>query len=158
MQVDQNTYPLYLAVMAVLGFLLGGVYDFFRLLRVARARKAGGRIWRVVDGAFCFVEDILFALISACTVVLAAYALSRGRPRFFAMLSMLLGFWLWQKTLSLPMRAAVTFLARQIKRALDLTLLRLLRLLRDAVRLAFAKQRTKKELASLTKSIVRGKF
>jgi spore cortex biosynthesis protein YabQ len=96
MEINQGLYPAYLLASVVLGILLGAAYDFFRVLRICRGsstRKRG-------EVLLLFSEDIVFSVIAAVSSAILSYAMNRGRIRWFSLLAMALGFWLYRKTVS----------------------------------------------------------
>lgn len=98
------------------GIFLGGVYDVFRLLRIARNDKTFKVIdairshffvkpiifpkrFKISESWIVFIEDISFFLIVAITEILATYYINNGEIRIYCLLISVIGFFSYQKTL-----------------------------------------------------------
>ncbi|GHV11474.1 hypothetical protein FACS1894219_02670 [Clostridia bacterium] len=86
----------------IVGGALGVFYDVFRIIRVAFKPR-----WLSV-----FIQDLVFCLISAVTVILFLLHANSGRVRWFALLAFALAFVLYHMTLGrLVMFAATKIIA-----------------------------------------------
>jgi spore cortex biosynthesis protein YabQ len=102
MGVD-NSLNMALTLWAVVaGAFLCAVYDVFRVGRLRHDQNA----WLL------FFNDILFCVISACTMMLLFFNLSYGKIRGYAVVFSLAGFLVWRATVS-------RFLIFILNRALD---------------------------------------
>ena len=85
----------------ILGAALGILFDFFRITRVFAAYREGVHqsqaTW--IISAFCFVEDILFAVISAVILVLFCFKANGGTSRGYILFGALVGFVLFLSTI-----------------------------------------------------------
>ena len=88
-----------------MGFLLGGYYDVFRVLRCVL--RPGG--WRVL------VQDLLFFATAAPAVFLCTLALNGGVVRVYLYVGLLAGFWAYRHTVGRAVvRAASLLIARAV--------------------------------------------
>ena len=80
------------------GVVLGAVYEIFRLRRMAfsfaRTDKAG-----IADTVITALEDVIFLIFCAIVMILIAYKLNFGIPRWYSYGAAILGVILWRKTL-----------------------------------------------------------
>lgn len=98
------SYAQLIAASLILGFLLGLVWEVFRILRRAVSH---GSLWVAV-------EDLLFFLLASVLYWIVCFSFSFGIPRWFSLFSLVLGFWLYLKTLGIVLSA----LSQQIIRAI----------------------------------------
>ena len=128
-----DSYQLIL-IFLLPGVFLGIVYDIFRILRISRASELSvsgalydkirprkplfrntSRIFKtksikIADKVIVFIEDILFWLIVAVTEILFIFHNNGGEIRIYCLLSSILGFILYNRTLG----RLVTMFAKQI--------------------------------------------
>ena len=93
-EISREAFLPFLVFSFFVGITLGLVYDVFRIRRKA-ARKAGKRR---VDFVLTFFEDVIFCLFATVSMILVTYKLYFGITRWYAYVSCVLGFFLWQKT------------------------------------------------------------
>lgn len=93
-EISREAFLPFLVCTFLIGILLGAVYEIFRIRRAA-SRKAGKRR---LDFVLTLLEDVLFCLFASVALILATYKLYFGIPRWYAYVSVALGFFLWQKT------------------------------------------------------------
>ena len=93
-EISREAFLPFLVFSFLIGITLGLVYDVFRIRRKA-TRKAGKRR---VDFVLTFFEDVIFCLFATVSMILVTYKLYFGIPRWYAYVSCVLGFFLWQKT------------------------------------------------------------
>ena len=94
MFISQNTYGRYLILSAAAGVLLSLLWDGFRILHLATGKHRNDPP-RLVS---LFCGDLLFALISAVTMILLTYYANYGRFRWFAFAAAGIGFVSWRVT------------------------------------------------------------
>ncbi|MBE6665376.1 MAG: hypothetical protein E7603_04010 [Ruminococcaceae bacterium] len=116
-------YDSYLIFLRFLipGIFLGMIYDVFRLIRIGRNSKTiplpeaiknryfPNKIKRnkktlkkhTYPNFLVFIEDISFFLIVSVTEILATYHLNNGEIRIYCLLFSVIGFFCYQKTISL---------------------------------------------------------
>lgn len=128
-----DSYQLIL-IFLLPGVFLGIVYDIFRILRISRASELSvsgalydkirprkplfgntSRIFKtksikIADKVIVFIEDVLFWLIVAVTEILFIFHTNGGEIRIYCLLSSILGFILYNRTLG----RLVTMFAKQI--------------------------------------------
>jgi spore cortex biosynthesis protein YabQ len=93
--VDQF-FPFLICSFAA-GIILGAIYEIFRLRRMAisftRAGKAG-----IADTVITALEDVIFLIFCAVVMILIAYKLNYGIPRWYSYTAAILGVILWRRT------------------------------------------------------------
>ncbi len=94
----------------VLGVLLGIVYDLFRLLRITLCRSKGS----------VFLLDLMFMLVCAFSCVFFSMGFSRGSTRYFTLIGMAAGFFLYFFTAGRIIRFILEFLFKKIRSLLCL--------------------------------------
>lgn len=142
--ISQKTYVVMLAIAFLVGVTMGGVYDFWRILRMAIGdtnawpRGSAGREpspRRVHRALLCvgrFVGDLVFSLIVAVAFILLCYYTNDGQLRAPAVIGMACGFFAYIQTVSrlvLALAALCLRLCRKLLRSLARLLLRLGKLL-----------------------------
>lgn len=99
----------YLLLLCVLfGLSLGAFYDLFRAVRYSVLSK------RAAASAIRFVGDFLLPVSAGAGIIILCYYFNKGELRFFAVLGLAAGFFLWRAAASRIFTAAV----RRIIRAL----------------------------------------
>ena len=102
-----------IGIAIVCGAFLGAVYDIFRIARIASSRddsirkskstdvrKRKRRLpERITEYILLFLEDLVFSLIVAFSVILFIYKFNGGISRFYILFSIGLGFLLYHLTL-----------------------------------------------------------
>ncbi|MBE6565321.1 MAG: hypothetical protein E7655_08625 [Ruminococcaceae bacterium] len=118
MEISQSQLLLVTLYALLIGICLGGVYDLFRMARVAREVTASGE--RRTHGRFepllLFFEDLLFWLIASLSVILFLFHANEGKIRWFALVFCALGFALYGLTVGRLVMRISAFLVCQIKR------------------------------------------
>ena len=168
MEISQWALAVIALYSIAVGFSLGGVYDVFRILRIAAgagAEESGGTghpkksaasasfkdkihgcvvsVLRAAEDIIIFIEDILFAVISAVAVTVFIFNINDGQVRGFALAGTAFGFIIYYLTVGrLVMfctakiiafvRAVVLFILRLTIFPLFGAFSAILRLLRDA--------------------------
>jgi hypothetical protein len=126
----QRALSMMLVYAAAAGFGLGGVYDVLRFLRVLYGdgthidRK--GRKPRLFS-LLLFLEDVIFSVMAALTLILLVYYTNDGQLRAPAVMGMAGGFFVYMQTVGRLTAKAEKVLSRLVKRAVKLALLLLLR-------------------------------
>ena len=114
------------------GIFLGMIYDFFRLIRIARNDQSFCLLQEIrkryfqknetaesfqekyrknlFETLFVFMEDVLFFLIVATTEILAIYHLNNGEIRISCLVFSAIGFLAYQQTVG----RLIIFLSRKI--------------------------------------------
>ena len=124
----QRALALLLVNAALGGFLLGGVYDLLRALRMLAGDPCtpGQGRKHFLLRLLLFGEDLLFVLLWTVALILLCYYQNDGRLRAPALLGMAGGFWVYRQTVSrltLPLtRWAVSLLRRGLGGLLGLLL------------------------------------
>lgn len=101
----QRTLALLFVYAAMVGFGLGGFYDFLRTLRLLRGepRKASADAGQgrrtVLCAVLLFLEDACFMLTAAIALILLCYFANDGRIRMSAIVGMACGFFVYVQTL-----------------------------------------------------------
>lgn len=154
MEINQGLYPAYLLASVVLGVALGVFYDGFRILRIVRGSVSRGKMETVL----LFWEDLFFSVVSAVSTAILSYAMNRGRIRWFSLLAMAIGFWIYRKTVSKAVIAGVIWLRNRVISAYHATIGRLLIRLRERSRLIKKRKQTKRLLARLIREAEQGSW
>ncbi len=102
----------------ILGAILGIIFDVLRISRVLLSyRGDGGKIRRVSDtvlSVISFIEDILFASVSAVLLILFCFKVNRGISRSFLLFGAALGFILYYFTVGRLTSLAANAISRAI--------------------------------------------
>ena len=102
----------------ILGAVLGVVFDILRVSRVLISYRGNeGRIRRVSDtflSVIAFIEDILFASVSAVLLILFCFKVNRGISRSFILFGAAVGFVLYYFTLGRLTSLAANAISRAI--------------------------------------------
>lgn len=160
-----------------LGAMLGAVFDVLRITRVIVAYRGGAEIGKGLQGCvfvLCFIEDTLFSVFSAVSLVLFCFKANGGTSRGYILFGALVGFALYLATLgrltSLVSKAAAKLFYRTlsiIKKHVVLPVVRFLkksvcrlykRTLGRAAKLILRRiylRRTKKASRELTRALSR---
>lgn len=126
--LSQRTLAMLFVYASLAGFVLGGVYDALRILRMLWDPTGSGQtdtgqgrrpIFLVV---FQFFEDLLFLLVATVTLILLCYYINDGQLRAPAMLGMACGFFVYVHTLGRLVRAAAERLVRFVRGAVGFCL------------------------------------
>lgn len=126
----QRTLALLLVNAALGGFLMGGVYDLLRALRILLGEQhtAAGQGRRPLPRAILlFFEDMLFALLWTAALILLCYYQNDGRIRAPGVLGMAAGFFVYRQTLSRLTLPLTRWLAALLRRGLRFALRLVLR-------------------------------
>ena len=94
MEISQSQLLLIVLYSFLIGFCLGGVYDLFRIARIARQITSSGE-WRRqgrLDPVLLFLEDLFFWLIVSFCVILFLFHANEGKIRWFALVFSSCGF------------------------------------------------------------------
>lgn len=98
------------------GFVLGGIYDMFRILRTTRTNpkeklytkiqkhfrfeiKDSKKNLKRKHNTLIFIEDFIFCIIGALIEILLFYHLNDGYIRIYAILISMLGFFIYQNSI-----------------------------------------------------------
>ena len=129
MQISQSALFYLCAASFLVGLALSLLYDFLYMMRLwlipSEVRYHVPRIQelrasRIKKGSVkkhkwgsvvLFLQDVLFCLVCAITVILLLYWLNNGAFRAAAPICMAVGFWLWHISLSKGVRVALEWLA-----------------------------------------------
>ena len=111
MGYNYDSIALFLVYSALVGFLLGFVYDFFRAVRILSA-ASGKRFSEIVT----YICDILFFVCCAVVCSIFIFHYNNGRIRGIAIAVSFVGFIIYLKTLGKFIVAVNTFVFRLIKR------------------------------------------
>jgi spore cortex biosynthesis protein YabQ len=93
-EISREAFLPFLVFSFLIGVILGAIYDVLRIRRKA-TRRAGKRR---LDFVLTVFEDAVFCLFATVSMILVTYKLYFGIPRWYAYVSCVLGFFLWQKT------------------------------------------------------------
>ena len=152
----QTVIWMCLAALA-LGAALSAVYDIFRVSRSTRG------FFKALEVAVCTLEDILFFLLAGASAAIIFFVYSYGRVRPLALLMMAAGFFIYRKTVSVPvtflMKRADIAIRRAVRRifaAILLPIASLVALLAGAAERACRRARTKRAIRSLIRSAESG--
>ena len=111
-----DSYQLILSFL-IPGIVLGVIYDIFRVLRLARANTKGNICFRLKKhfeldtndssrkskrnlNILIFLEDFIFCIIGAFIEILLFYHLNAGVIRIYAILISIIGFFIYQHSIS----------------------------------------------------------
>ena len=93
MEISQSVYGLITICSVIIGFILGVIYDIFRIRRITMESE------NIIKNIIIFAEDIIFAVISAVIMVLMIYHLNNGRIRWFFIFGAGIGFIVYYNTI-----------------------------------------------------------
>ena len=129
MQISQSALFYLCAASFLVGLALALLYDFLYMmrlwlipsevryhipriqeLRASRIKKGSAKKYKW-GSVVLFLQDVLFCLVCAITVILLLYWLNNGAFRAAAPICMAVGFWLWHISLSKGVRVALEWLA-----------------------------------------------
>lgn len=128
-----------------LGFLLGVVYDLFRVVRMAFTMRRAG----------VFIQDVLFFLVCAAVTFVFLLAVNQGEIRGFIIAGEVLGFLIYYFSLGLLAMRVSSFLVHATQRIFHLisvpfrALMRLLKRLFGKIGISVKK--TSKKIAKKSK-------
>ncbi|MBQ4274509.1 MAG: spore cortex biosynthesis protein YabQ [Clostridia bacterium] len=129
MQISQSALFYLCAASFLVGLALALLYDFLYMMRLwlipsevryhipriqelrASRIKKGSAKKHKWGSVVLFLQDVLFCLVCAITVILLLYWLNNGAFRAAAPICMAVGFWLWHISLSKGVRVALEWLA-----------------------------------------------
>ena len=107
--IDREVYLPFILWSLAIGFVFGAIYDIFRIRRAAfrlasgngKREGKGSRLKKAVlsDTVIIFFEDILFSLFCSVVMILLAFKLHFGIPRWYSLFSALVGFLTYRNTL-----------------------------------------------------------
>ena len=126
----QRSLALMFVYAAAVGFLLGGVYDLLRVLRVfCGDRIAGEPKGRrpPIFAVLLFAEDLIFSVTAALTLILLCYYTNDGRLRAPAVVGMAGGFFVYMQTVGRITARVAEPLSRLVKQIVKTALSLLLR-------------------------------
>ncbi len=101
MTVPQEKLLLILLGAIIVGIFLGGIYDFFRIRRIAFSLNSTDikkGIREKIGNIIIFFEDVLYALICSVVVCIYVFYMNSGRFRGLAFVGFFLGFLLYYNT------------------------------------------------------------
>ena len=101
------SYVEVLGFSFLFGMMCGFLYEFFRILRTARAPlfTSKRKVMNLFNFGIIFVEDIIyFVLITACAVVFV-FVFNRGQVRLSMLPAIGLGFFVYLKTIGRFLKA-----------------------------------------------------
>ncbi len=128
--LSQRTLAMMFVYAAAVGFVLGGVYDFFRLIRFLLGDASAYRPRRPllpakeISAESCrplpmtillFVEDVLFGIVASLALILLLYYTNDGQFRAPAVIGMACGFFVYSHTLHHPLMAMAVALSRALR-------------------------------------------
>ena len=90
------------------GFILGLIYDIFRLIRVLIIKNSKAVI----------AQDVIYFLLCAVLTFVFLLVINNGRFRFNILLALVIGFVVYYVTLGRFVGAATVFFVKRIKKAL----------------------------------------
>lgn len=110
-----DSYQLILSFF-IPGFVLGSIYDIFRIIRISRTNSKGNIYSRIkrhfgsdtntdtqklkwINNLLIFIEDFIFCIIGAFIEILLFYHWNDGVIRIYAILISLLGFFIYQNSI-----------------------------------------------------------
>ncbi len=146
--LDQSSFFLLILWSFIIGFLLGAVYDIFRIRRIAflpkqenetkaepaDKQKRAGNVKGKIDCLLIFLEDIFFFTFAAVLMVLLMYKLNGGRVRIFTLIPLVLGFFVYRITVGkLVIRCAeiiIGFIYKLVRRIISVTVTPVIRLIK----------------------------
>lgn len=139
MEISQKLLALALLYSAVVGTVLGVLYDIFRIIRVAMKPSPGmspklRSFYDAVGDTVIFIEDILFAFIAALVVAVFLFHVNDGQLRWFVLAGAAVGFFLYYMTVGrlvlLCAGAIISFVKAVLGFLLRITIIPLIKLLR----------------------------
>jgi len=173
-EISQRSLALLGALFLVSGFLLGGVYDIFRIRRRATSPGVGkkrGAFKKALQGFFVGIEDLLFFIFAGALASVLCFALFQGRVRLFAIALGVLGFMIWRLTLGRLImaladaiinlfRAALSFVSNRIlkppARAVKRLFGRTIRIIQNAAKRRRRKRYSKARMREILKASEKG--
>ncbi len=141
MVVLQEKLVLLFLYSLVLGFVLGFVYDYFRIRRLCfsyaktdvNTADNKKKYRQLTENVIVFFEDVLFGFICSVFVCIFLYYVNSGRFRSLAFVGMIIGFIVYRKTLGKLVifcsGYVISFIKRLIKTLLLYTLIPIFRLI-----------------------------
>ncbi|MBQ2765585.1 MAG: spore cortex biosynthesis protein YabQ [Clostridia bacterium] len=107
----------------ILGVILGVFFDLMRISRVFLSLHGTGKVAQIASEtvltAVSFIEDIIFFVVSAVTLVLFCFQANGGTARGFILLGALGGFFIYLETVGRLTKLISNALARLIYRILS---------------------------------------
>ncbi len=107
----------------ILGVILGVFFDIMRISRVFLSLHGTGRIARLASQTFLtavsFIEDVIFFVVSAITLVLFCFQANGGSTRGFILFGVIGGFFIYLQTVGRLTKLISNTLARLIYRLLS---------------------------------------
>ena len=149
----QNYSGLYVFILysAVIGFLLGAVYEFFRIIRTA-ARMTGKK---AVTNTVYFICDILFFIIAAVISAIFIFYVNNGRIHGIALAGSLLGFLLYYNTVgrlvSLVSGLLIRTLWRFLRLLVSVTVIPMIGLYRNITDRIYSRTVTRRKIKNFKK-------
>ncbi len=104
MSVEQLSLARYFAFSVVEGFFVGALYCVFTLRRTLAADKDATSVFS--EGKFgkilTFIEDLSFFIVFTAVYAVTDYYLNSGKVRLLSLFGIVLGFFVFNKTLRSP--------------------------------------------------------
>lgn len=110
MIINQEHFALVFLNSFFVGFLVGFIYDLFRMRRMLWCPK-NKRIQKI-NNIIVFIEDVVFFLIISVVVCVFLFYINHGRARGLVIFIMLCGFFVYRKTIG---RAVIYLYLRIIR-------------------------------------------
>lgn len=97
MEISQALYGFIFIYSIIIGVILGVVYDVFRIQRITM--ESDNKYITVIRDIIIFVEDIIFAVISAVFIVVMIFHVNDGQIRWFVLFGTGVGFIIYYNTI-----------------------------------------------------------
>lgn len=97
MEISQALYGAIFIYSIVIGIILGVVYDVFRIQRITM--ESDNKYFTVIRDIIIFIEDIIFAIISAIFIAIMIFYVNNGQIRWFALFGTSIGFIIYYNTI-----------------------------------------------------------
>ncbi|MDP4151945.1 MAG: spore cortex biosynthesis protein YabQ [Bacillota bacterium] len=112
MELSVANQAVVFLLSVALGFVLGFIYDIFRILRIAVRTKGIG----------VFIEDMLFWIICAVAVLLFLFVFTSGEVRMYTFIGTALGAVIYFMSLSILIMSSAKIIIIQIKKIIKFLL------------------------------------
>lgn len=157
--VAREAFLPFLVASFFCGIVFGAIYEVFRIRRIAvrlpHRKRKNGNVSHRIDTVLVSVEDVLFSVFAAITLILVSFKLYYGMPRWYSVGAAMLGFGVWRLTAGRLILHFAEAIIALIDRAVSFVGRRLLRPAIDAVRkglLALQKTLRRRRERSYTKT------
>lgn len=127
--LSQSELALVIAYSLVVGIFLGVLWDFFRIMRLARGKYSTDseyrfiRMWNTlkakISDVLCFFEDMLFFTAAAVVVCIFLYHANSGKIRGIALSGSLMGFILYYCTVGRLVNAVAEKIINAVRYVLN---------------------------------------